>query len=243
MRVLAQHPEGTGPPPPRPPFSASHAVQHPSSPEAGNGTDGALERPPVSLRVDQHAFFLDFDGTLIEYALQPNAPTVDQGLLGLLERLAARSEGAVALVSGRSIATLDAFLAPLQLAASGLHGFERRSSTGVYTQHPRPSRQTLASARQLVAQLARMDPLLMLEDKGWAFALHYRQAPYLEGAIVEALGRIVDLSHGELRVQAGMMSLELVPAGVSKATALAQFMQVHPFRGRGPRSVGNETRA
>src|SRR5215831_9244078 len=115
MWVLTQHPEDTAPPPPRPPFTASPSVQHPRSPRPDPDNDAALERPPAALRADQHAFFLDFDGTLIEHAPQPNAVTVDAGLIELLEELARRSAGAVALVSGRSIASLDAFLAPLEL--------------------------------------------------------------------------------------------------------------------------------
>ncbi len=239
MWILTQHPDGTVPPPLRPLFSGSDPLRHPRTPKPGRAR-AALGRPPATLRADQHAFFLDFDGTLIEYAPQPNAVTVDAGLLELLRQLEQRSGGAIALVSGRSIASLDAFLAPLELPASGLHGFERRGATGVYTQHARPSRQTLAAARQLMAQLARMDPRLTLEDKGYVVALHYRQVPYLEGAILEALERIVDLTDGDLQVLHGMMSLELVPPGVSKATAIAEFMRERPFRGRRPLSVGDD---
>ncbi len=218
-------------------FFGSESGRRPScEPLMGNES---VARPPPTLRADQHAFFLDVDGTLIEYAQQPNAVTVDAALLELLERLALCSGGALALVSGRSIASLDALLAPLELPASGLHGFERRSSSGVYTQHARPSRRALTVARQLMAQLAKMDARLAFEDKGYALALHFRQVPYLEAAILEALKRVTDLTDGELQLQSGTMSIELTPRGVSKATAIAEFMREPPFRGRRPLCLGD----
>jgi trehalose 6-phosphate phosphatase len=72
------------------------------------------------------ALFLDFDGTLIEIAPDPDRVVVPPALPRLLAALTARQAGALALVSGRAIADLDRFLAPLQPLAAGLHGLERR---------------------------------------------------------------------------------------------------------------------
>jgi trehalose 6-phosphate phosphatase len=200
----------------------------------------ALPPPPESLRADQHAFFLDLDGTLIEFAPHPNEVTVDAELLGLLQQLALRSRGALALVSGRSIADIDALLDPLRLPASGLHGFERRSPTGVHTHHTLPCRQMLEDARHLMAQLIAKDARLTLEDKGYALALHFRQAPQLEGAILEALEAIPVLVDGGLALRHGPMVVELTPSGVSKASAIAEFMSEQPFKGRRPLCVGDD---
>lgn len=200
----------------------------------------ALAPPPASLRADQHALFLDVDGTLIEFAPHPNAVTVDAGLLGLLQQLALRSRGALALVSGRSIADIDALLDPLRLPASGLHGFERRSPTGVDSHHRLPCRQTLEDARHLMTQLIAKDPRLTLEDKGYALALHFRQAPQLEGAILEALEGISVLVDGGFALARGPMVFEVTPSGVSKATAIAEFMSERPFRGLRPLCVGDD---
>src|SRR5579859_2732178 len=76
------------------------------------------------------ALFLDFDGTLIEIAATPEQVAVPPGLPSLLRGLADRLDRAVALVSGRPIADLDRWLAPLQLPTAGLHGLERRRPDG-----------------------------------------------------------------------------------------------------------------
>ena len=214
---------------------SSHRAQ---SPPVAEGRPASP--PPAGLPSDQHAFFLDLDGTLIEFAQHPDAVTVDAGLLELLQRLKLRARGALALVSGRSIAAIDALLAPLQLPASGLHGFERRSSSGVRSHHSLPCLRALADARQLMNQLIVEDPRLMLEDKGHALALHFRRAPELEVAIMEALEVIAAMVDSGLALQRGPLVVELTPSGVSKASAIAEFMAEQPFQGRRPLYVGDD---
>jgi trehalose 6-phosphate phosphatase len=202
------------------------------------GYRGAVVPPQASLRVDQYAFFLDFDGTLIEHAPLPSAVTVDPALLSLL--LALRSRSAMALVSGRSIADLDTLLAPLHLPMSGLHGFERRAAKGAVTRRLPPSPGTLADVRGLMARLAAQDPRLIIEDKKFALALHYRQVPHLESALVSAAQTITDRTSGAFQLLRGSMVVELTPRGVSKASAVAEFMGERPFRGRVPLYIGND---
>src|ERR1700683_43230 len=87
--------------------------------------------PPAALSLSECALFLDVDGTLVDFGAHPTAVTADAPLRGLLQRLAWINRGALALVSSRSIAYLDALLAPLRLPIAGLHGFERRDADGL----------------------------------------------------------------------------------------------------------------
>jgi trehalose 6-phosphate phosphatase len=196
--------------------------------------------PPTALPLDRHALFLDLDGTLIEFAPHPRAVTADAPLLRLLETLTRRLDGAMALVSGRSIETLDKLLAPLQLPACGLHGYERRSASGVQSRHPAPSAHALASARRLMARVAQRDPRVRLEDKRFALALHFRQVPQLEREIVDAARAIAEQVGGGLELLLGSQVVELAPCGVSKASGIAEFMREPPFAGRRPLFVGDD---
>jgi trehalose 6-phosphate phosphatase len=184
--------------------------------------------------------FLDLDGTLIEYAHEPDAVIVDAQLLELLRGLVLKTGGATALVSGRNIATLDTLLAPVRLPASGLHGFERRSAAGVLSRHALPSERALSEARRLLAVAAAQDERLRLEDKGFALALHYRMIPGLESAVLSAAREIAAQLGDELELRRGFMVAELAPRGVSKATGVSEFMSEHPFRGRLPLFVGDD---
>jgi len=201
---------------------------------------GVSPAPPTALALDAHALFLDLDGTLLDYAPQPGAVTADAPLLGLLETLSRRFGGAIALVSGRNIDTLDQLFTPLRLPASGLHGFERRDARGVRSQHAPPSPQALGSARRLLGELAQKDPGLRLEDKRFALALHYRQAPQLEAMVVDAVRAIAAQIDDGLELVFGPKVVELSPRGVSKASAIAEFMQESPFAGRRPLFVGDD---
>jgi trehalose 6-phosphate phosphatase len=222
-------------------FSGNPDASHPAQPPpVPGGAAAAPPPPPANLSAGEHALFLDLDGTLIEFAQHPNAVTVDAGLLELLQRLAVHAHGALALVSGRSIAGIDALLEPLRLPASGLHGFERRDATGLYSHHALPGRRALADARHLMDQLIVEDPRLMLEDKGHALALHFRQAPELEVAVTEALEVICLTVDSGLVLQRGPLVVELTPSGVTKASAIAEFMAEPPFRGRRPLYVGDD---
>ena len=85
--------------------------------------------PELTPRPDW-ALFLDIDGTLLDLAETPNAVVVPDGLLTALVRAAKALGGALALVSGRAVADIDALFHPLQLPAAGIHGFELRPKAG-----------------------------------------------------------------------------------------------------------------
>jgi trehalose 6-phosphate phosphatase len=186
------------------------------------------------------ALFLDVDGTLLEIAAAPRSVSVPAELQELLRALLLATSGAVALVSGRRIADLDALFAPLTLPSAGLHGFERRSASGTYRTGTPPSAAALEAARETMLQLGRRHPGLLVEDKHFALALHYRGAPHLEDTVVEAMKGIGASLAGELELQRGKMVVELRPAGATKAHALAAFLEEAPFAGRLPVFVGDD---
>ncbi len=126
--------------------------------------------------------FLDVDGTLLELTDTPSGVAADPMLKSLLKEVAERLGGAVALVSGRSIAYLDALFAPLKLPAAGLHGVERRKASGAI-QGANYSDAQLDGARAALQAFVDAHPGTLLEDKGRNLAVHYRLAPELEASV------------------------------------------------------------
>jgi trehalose 6-phosphate phosphatase len=196
--------------------------------------------PPARLPLGRYALFLDLDGTLVDFAPRPEAVRAEATLLALLHALGNRSGGALALVSGRSIASLDAVTAPERFCASGLHGFERRDGSGLVQQHRAPPAASLEAIRERMQSWVSEHPSLFLEDKGVALALHYRGAPELGDFVEGALGALPDLAAQGLRIQHGHMVAEVVPASVNKGSALAEFMREPPFRDRLPLYLGDD---
>lgn len=186
------------------------------------------------------ALFLDVDGTLLEIAARPQAVSVPDDLRERLQALFRASGGAVALVSGRAIADLDALFAPLVLPSAGLHGFERRSAARAYHMLPPPSAAALESAREAMLQLAHRHAGLLVEDKQFALALHYRAAPHLEDTVVETMQEIAKRVDEDLELQRGKMVVELRPKGATKAHGVAAFLEEAPFAGRLAVFIGDD---
>ena len=78
----------------------------------------------------QWAYFFDIDGTLVDFAASPAAVRLDRTLRHLLETAPPVGGGAVALISGRSIADVDRLFPGTRLPVAGQHGIERRDSSG-----------------------------------------------------------------------------------------------------------------
>jgi trehalose 6-phosphate phosphatase len=183
--------------------------------------------------------FLDVDGTLIELTDSPLDTHADSGLKTLLGDVAERLSGALALVSGRSIAYLDALFAPLRLPAAGLHGVERRKASGVIQGASFVDTQ-LDSARTALTALVLAHPGTLLEDKGRTIAVHFRMAPPAEAAVRDAVRASTALLGNNYHIQEGNMMLEIKPRGFSKGSAIKAFMLEPPFSGRKPVFVGDD---
>ena len=101
-------------------------------------------------------------------------------------RLHEKTSGALALVSGRSLNDIDLIFAPEQFPAVGGHGAEMRVTTEseAVAVHAPPMDKEL---KRRLAAIAKLSPGILLEDKGYSLALHYRLAPHAEKAIYEAV--------------------------------------------------------
>ncbi len=192
--------------------------------------------PPPSARV---ALFLDIDGTLVHHADHPGAVAIDAALHAMLARLAQATDGALALISGRAIADIDALFAPSRFAVAGQHGTERRSADGSLHCHA-PLTARLHGVAEQFRQLVHEHPGLLLEEKGASLALHYRNAPEAAGLVAREMQRVLAGLGDEFELQAGKFVCELKPGGKDKGTAIAEFMSEAPFAGRRPVFVGDD---
>lgn len=194
--------------------------------------------PPPPLPADA-ALFLDFDGTLVALAPRPQDVAVPPRLPSVLQALHGALDGALALVSGRPVAQLDALLAPLALPAAGVHGVECRGSDGVLRRHAaEPPAEAVAAAQALTL----LHEGLLFEPKPGGFALHYRARPALgpacHEALLDALAAAPDGT--DWQVMAGHCVFEVKLQRVSKGVAVAALMGDPRFAGRRPVYIGDD---
>jgi trehalose 6-phosphate phosphatase len=193
----------------------------------------------VPLPTTSWCLFLDVDGTLLDLAEHPGAVYVDAELRTLLTRLGGASNGAVALVSGRTIADLDRLFDDLALPLAGLHGCERRDARG--NLHVAPvALEQLADVRAGLERLVARHPGLMLEDKGAGLALHFLKARELEHQLRAEVSLLAAPLVPKFALQDGHAVIEVKPAAHTKDSAVTAFMEEAPFSGRQPIFIGDD---
>lgn len=197
--------------------------------------------PEERIDLDKVAILLDIDGTILDFAPTPREVWVPPSLRRTLQGLFARTGGALALVSGRSLNDLDLLLAPLQLPAIGGHGAELRPFPGGASD---PNRTPLLNPdlKRKLATIAELGPGILIEDKGYSLALHYRLAPEKGEAVWAAVADICAAAPpGTVEILPGKAVVEVKQKGFSKATAVVELMAIPPFAGRRPIFLGDDT--
>jgi len=205
-------------------------------------TDGArrnrLPPPPLPAAGARWAILLDVDGTLLDFADDPRTVQPDTALLQLLHALHRRLDGALALVSGRTLADLDRLFAAPHWAAAGVHGLQLRHADGSGREVAvAPAQQ--ARMHDVARTLAARFDGVQLEDKHAAVALHCRRAPAQLPALREAAIAAVAQLPG-YQLQPGNLVLEFRPAGMDKGYAVLELLQRAPFAGRWPVYLGDD---
>ena len=186
------------------------------------------------------AFLLDIDGTLLDMARTPREVFVPAGLAETLTGLLERTGGALALVSGRSLRDIDEIFTPLRFPAVGGHGAEMRLSNdeSAVAAHAQPMDVNL---KKRFAALAGLSEGILLEDKGYSLALHFRLAPHAEQAIYDGVSDIrADLPNASLEVLPGKFVCEIKHSGFTKATGVVELMTHAPFAGKRPVFMGDD---
>lgn len=194
------------------------------------------------------AFFLDLDGTLIALSAHPESVEIPSYLAATLHCLEVKAQGALAIVTGRPVAFVDHIFPKHRFTVAGLHGAELRYGASV---EPRGEATKISAANEIqpaalsaakasVARDIAPNPRLHLEDKGAAFALHYRMAAECKDEAHRIMSEALKLAPNGYQLKFGKMVVEICPASADKAAALQHLMQLTPFLGRRPFAAGDD---
>lgn len=197
-------------------------------------------KAPDRLYVDDICLFIDVDGTLLDIASRPEEVSASADLLATLASLSRTLDGALAIVTGRTIEEIDRLFSPLVLPASGVHGAEWRRADGqavIDTGAP----PIPAALRAAVETAVARRPGAFVEDKGKALAVHWRAAPEQEAAIWADLARVLERAEApELTIMRGHCVFEIKAAATTKGDAVRAFMEAAPYAGRTPVFIGDD---
>jgi trehalose 6-phosphate phosphatase len=194
---------------------------------------------PDTIDLAQVAILLDVDGTILDVAATPQGVVVPASLVRALDELHARTNGALALVSGRLIENLDRLFVPLKLPCVGGHGVESRISGGAPIQRRRV--ELSPPLKTQVTAAVTVDPRIIIEDKGSSLAVHYRLTPELGPLVKNKIAAILDRTPGErLEMLCGKAVIEIKPPSFNKGVAVCELMKSAPFAQRIPLFVGDD---
>lgn len=197
--------------------------------------------PALPTRFDARwALFLDVDGTLLDHADEPAGVVLASGLLATLKRLCTYTQGALALVSGRSIADLDKLFTPCTFAAAGQHGLEIRDTQGQIAFDEQARARNAVAVEALMRQTRKLVNITV-EDKGLSVALHYRRAPYLRDRLLHLTRGLARTLGSDFRVIDGNMAFEIKSGPSDKGSAIRKLLNDPVFHTRTPIYVGDDT--
>jgi trehalose 6-phosphate phosphatase len=193
---------------------------------------------PKHVDCETTALFLDVDGTLLDIQDHPGDVRADPELVELLQQLLTHFNGALALISGRSIAEIDRIFGNVHFPAVGAHGAEMREVNSVL--EAAPSRPLPANVLQRITRLVDDHDGLLLERKKGGVSLHYRRAPELAAKCKALVLEVMPELGSDFRLIEGKMVYEIAPRQHNKGEAIRQLLKSREFKQRQPVFIGDD---
>lgn len=193
---------------------------------------------PKHIDCETTALFLDVDGTLLEIQDRPGDVRADPELVELLQQLLMHFNGAVALISGRSIAEIDRIFDNVHFPAVGAHGAEMREVNTVLAAPP--SQPLPAHVLDGITKLVDDHDGLLLEQKKGGVSLHYRRAPELAARCRALVLEVMPELESDFRLIEGKMVYEIAPRQHNKGEAIRQLLKSREFEQRQPVFIGDD---
>lgn len=176
----------------------------------------------LSIPAERYCLFLDIDGTLAELCDDPAQSVVPAATLHCIEALQ-RSGLTVVAVTGRDMTAALHLLSPLKLPIAGLHGLEIWLDETTHIQ-PAFADINFAQLRQQLQQACAAYPALLIEDKAYSFALHYRQCPELADVALDIMQQL-QADYPQLKLGFGKCVIEILPQQAGKGHAIDWILQ------------------
>lgn len=210
-----------------------------------------LSREQLNARLDSVErlwLFLDYDGTLADFAPTPDEVTPNPEVVGLLARLAQHPRLFVAVISGRRLSHVQILVPVPGILLAGTYGIELQLPNGKRVDRVAYDaiRPTLDVLKPRWEELIAGRDGFFLEDKTWAMALHARFASdaeskeVLENARLVAAEAIEKGPQDQFRLLGGHKFLEIGPKIAHKGRTVAYLLDRYPVSDAIPLYLGDD---
>ncbi len=191
------------------------------TPEAKDELFGAYRRSEARL------LLLDYDGTLVPFALEPQEARPNEELLQLLKTLTNAPGNTVVIISGRDKETLERWFGDMGVGLVAEHGVWIKESGKQWEMIEPLTNNWKADVRPLLELYVSRTAGSSLEEKEFSLVWHYRKADEAfgevrEGELKEDLGPL--LANRPLGILEGNRFLEVKHAGVNKGRVAQHWL-------------------
>lgn len=189
--------------------------------------------------------FLDYDGTLADFAPTPDDVSPDPELIAFLARLVRCPHIDVGIISGRRLSQVRALLPVPGMLLAGTYGVEIQTQQGELLNRVGYDviRPTLDLLKPRWRSLIEGHNGFFLEDKGWSLALHGRfaKAGTAEQVLSEARRAALRLASTErFRMLGGHRFLEIAPGLAHKGRTVEYVLDCLTAPGAVPLYLGDD---
>lgn len=186
----------------------------------------------------QHIWlFLDYDGTLADFAPTPEDIIPDDDLITLITELNSRPDIRVTIISGRRLRHIQSLIPVQGLLMAGTYGLELHTPAGetIYRVDFDTIRPLLDALKEKWRLLLAGRSGFFLEDKRWTLAIHAKDAAGGEADLVlrqaqQQANELLDNAPDSLfRLQGGHRFLECGPRAADKKRAVEHILATYPW--------------
>ncbi|MEO4184301.1 trehalose-phosphatase [Acinetobacter pittii] len=168
-----------------------------------------------------YCLFLDIDGTLAPFQINPEHSFIPNTTLEIIKKITKLNIPVIA-ITGRDVDTASKLLHPIEVPIAGLHGLDIYFDSGNYIR-PDLSQINFEKLKQDIQKSCEKHPELLIEDKKYSIALHYRKNPDLENHAINIMQQI-NLNHPHLKINKGKFVIELIPNQADKGKAIKTIL-------------------
>jgi trehalose 6-phosphate synthase/phosphatase len=171
--------------------------------------------------------FLDYDGTLVPFAVEPRLARPDTELVQILTDLGSDPANQVVVISGRPRRTLDEWFGQLPVAFVAEHGAWLRDQNTDWRMLKAMTADWKEGVRPILQLFVDRLPGALLEEKEFALAWHYRRADPDQASLraKELLDDLAGFTRNiDVQVFEGSKVIEVRNSGVNKATAASEWL-------------------
>lgn len=178
-------------------------------------------RDKLSSNYNKPCLFLDIDGTLSDFQLNPTDSYIPTKTLNILGKIISKEIPVVA-VTGRDIDSARKLFGSIHLPIAALHGLEIYLEDEKVLHKPKNFLE-ISHIYKILAQACISYPSLLIENKKSSIALHYRNAPELEDIAKKIILESQKI-FPNLKLIQGKFVYELISAQANKGVAIKEVL-------------------